>query len=71
MITTAGNGPAPSGFKSLTGTCSVAPLGVVVAMDELELVTLQPVRNKKASTSNVIIVGIVRLRESQALDQCM
>jgi hypothetical protein len=70
MITTAGNGPEPSGFKSLSGICSVAPLGVVVAMDELDLVlvTPQPVRNKKASTSNVIIVRIVRLRESQAVD---
>src|SRR5206468_5814451 len=33
MITTAGNGPGPSGFDSSTGICSEVPLGVVVVME--------------------------------------
>src|SRR5262245_25897883 len=33
MITTAGNGPAPSGFESSTGICSKVPFGVVVVRD--------------------------------------
>ena len=39
MITTAGNGPAPSGLTSSNGICSDVPFGVVVAIegpDELE-----------------------------------
>src|SRR5262249_10396759 len=33
MITTAGNGPEPSGLESSTGICSEVPFGVVVGMD--------------------------------------
>jgi hypothetical protein len=42
MITTAGNGPDPSGFDSSTGICSEMPLGVVVAIDGPEITPAHP-----------------------------
>jgi hypothetical protein len=42
MITTAGNGPDPSGFDSSTGICSEVPFGVVVVMDGPESADAHP-----------------------------
>jgi hypothetical protein len=58
MITTAGNGPDPSGLNSVAGICSKAPLGAVVVIDR-EVVATQPPRSKKESISSVSLVRIV------------
>jgi hypothetical protein len=63
MITTAGNGPGPSGFSSLTGIRSGAPEGPVVVMDRLEVVPTQPPRKTKASSSGISFVYIVTPHE--------
>ena len=50
MMTTAGNGPAPSGFDSSTGICSKVSFGVVVVMDGPEPLVAQPAATKSART---------------------
>jgi hypothetical protein len=57
MITTAGNGPGPSGFKSSVGICSEAPFAVIVLIDKLEVVPTQPLRNIKERISIVSFVS--------------
>jgi hypothetical protein len=59
MITTAGNGPGPSGFKSSAGISSKAPLVVVVVIDRPEDVVMQPERNTKDRISSISLVIII------------
>src|SRR5919108_5546308 len=60
MITTAGKGPGPSGFNSVAGICSKAPLGALVVMD-IEVAPMQPPRNKnkKQSTRGMTLFSTV------------
>src|SRR4029453_9110768 len=51
MITTAGNGPAPSGLDSSTGTCSEVPLGVVVVIEDPESVGAQPAATRQPASA--------------------
>jgi hypothetical protein len=60
MITTAGKGPTPSGFKSLNGISSDTPLALLI--DNPEVVALHPARKKRENISDMNLVGIVRLK---------
>jgi hypothetical protein len=57
-MTTAGNTPAPSGFKSLAGICSDAPVPLVVLIDKSEVVELHPARYNTKSTDNITSTSI-------------
>jgi len=63
MITTAGNGPGPSGFNSVAGICSKAPLVVVVAIERPEVLLTQPARNTKERIGGISFVSIIPPRE--------
>src|SRR5262249_4796775 len=61
MITTAGNGPAPSGLTSSNGICSDVPFGVVVVSDGPDEVEAQPTAARPsaspAAASRSLIAG--------------
>src|SRR5881628_1342507 len=59
MITTAGNGPGPSGFDSVAGICSELPFGVVVVMDRPDVAPAQPPPTP-ADTQSVITASACR-----------
>src|SRR2546425_3093435 len=61
MITTAGNGPGPSGFDRVIGICSENPLGAVVVMDGPESVPPQPLRAAAQSPSAISLSARRRL----------
>ena len=57
MITTAGNGPEPSGLDSSTGICSVVPLGVVVAIERPEIAPAQPPAATHSPSASAVVTG--------------
>ena len=57
MITTAGNGPEPSGLDSSTGICSVVPLGVVVAIERPEIAPAQPPAARHSPSASAVVTG--------------
>src|SRR5918992_4835193 len=65
IITTAGKGPGPSGFNSVAGICSDAPLALVVVMDNPELAAVQPPRNRTQSSNIPSLISIAVVREQQ------
>lgn len=73
MITTAGNGPAPSGFTSSIGICSEVPLEVVVAIDGPESVEAQPatatLSASAATVSRSLIAPIVCRRGARVVSR--
>src|SRR5438067_12720522 len=57
MITTAGNGPEPSGLDSSTGICSVVPLGVVVAIERPEIAPAEPPDARDSPSASPVGTG--------------
>ena len=49
MMTTAGNGPGPSGLLTVAGISSRAPLGAVVMMERSETGLAQPASSPASS----------------------
>src|SRR5207245_9394305 len=60
-ITTAGNGPGPSGFDRVTGICSENPPGAVVVIEGPTNEPLQALRAAAEITSAATVSGCRRL----------
>src|SRR5712664_3961937 len=69
MITTAANGPGPSGLASVLGIRSAAPVADVVAMDSSEVAPAQPPRTAAQSAIAATAQGRSEPRPPRAIPE--
>jgi hypothetical protein len=63
MITIAGNGPVPSGFNIVVGTCCNGPLVVFAVRVRLDVAATQPVSDRKQHNIAFKATGITTSHE--------